>query len=413
MAERPSNDEKVPLPENRTRIRSGSVACIKVPEILDLLHAAFPTYEIILTPTKHACYFLPKSTAGHLDLNLSPTGDAENCLFSAVNTFDEASVEAVRRRVKAEDVAAVVIAPIGANLMAQLANPDQFLYKNSTDPVHTLLQELFEYNKLKTSRPKALVIAPAMNQSMWNSTLTDRNLSQLRKLYGPDLHIIPTVCKASMCGEVGFGCMAYPRSIVQQLEYILLHGSLIPNTEPDIIDIPTRLFAGVPSTSSQQPLVLNFRPSDSTAPLLYQGCLTRIENVTTAVGNPARDNFKTSVKVAVREATEGLGRQSLLDTEVFTDREEWTMWTKRTDPILHIVLRQWADILLLVDPSPDFVRTIVFGACDDLLSCIVRAWDFRHALFVVFTDSKRALFPIDLLAELQSACIPVIQTTTI
>ena len=31
----------------------------------------------------------------------------------------------------------------------------------------------------------------------------------------------------------------------------------------------------------------------------------------------------------------------------FTDEDEWTSWSKREDPVLHIELRKWADILLI------------------------------------------------------------------
>ncbi len=31
----------------------------------------------------------------------------------------------------------------------------------------------------------------------------------------------------------------------------------------------------------------------------------------------------------------------------FTDQDEWSSWSKRNDPVLHIELRKWADMLLI------------------------------------------------------------------
>lgn len=33
--------------------------------------------------------------------------------------------------------------------------------------------------------------------------------------------------------------------------------------------------------------------------------------------------------------------------QIYKDKDEWTAWNKRGDPILHIDLGKWADILLI------------------------------------------------------------------
>lgn len=33
--------------------------------------------------------------------------------------------------------------------------------------------------------------------------------------------------------------------------------------------------------------------------------------------------------------------------EFFSDADEWSMWKERGDPVLHIELRKWADLLLI------------------------------------------------------------------
>src|SRR5262249_16724495 len=43
------------------------------------------------------------------------------------------------------------------------------------------------------------------------------------------------------------------------------------------------------------------------------------------------------------------------------------LWNKRDDPVLHILLRQWADILVIINPSIQFLHGITNGICDTLL----------------------------------------------
>ena len=59
------------------------------------------------------------------------------------------------------------------------------------------------------------------------------------------------------------------------------------------------------------------------------------------------------------------------------DEDEWLDWKKVGDPVLHIELRRWADIMVIAPCSANTLAKMANGLCDDLLSCIVRAWDFN------------------------------------
>ncbi|XP_041442646.1 phosphopantothenoylcysteine decarboxylase [Xenopus laevis] len=63
-----------------------------------------------------------------------------------------------------------------------------------------------------------------------------------------------------------------------------------------------------------------------------------------------------------------------------SDQDEWTMWTKRSDPVLHIELRRWADLMLLAPLDANTLGKISSGICDNLLTCVVRAWDLQKPL---------------------------------
>ena len=61
---------------------------------------------------------------------------------------------------------------------------------------------------------------------------------------------------------------------------------------------------------------------------------------------------------------------------VYADESEWgpEPWT-RGAPILHIELRKWADLLVVAPLDANTLAKIVNGICDNLLTCVVRAWD--------------------------------------
>ncbi|KAJ8752059.1 hypothetical protein K2173_001086 [Erythroxylum novogranatense] len=70
------------------------------------------------------------------------------------------------------------------------------------------------------------------------------------------------------------------------------------------------------------------------------------------------------------------------DVIFYTDDDEWSSWNKIGDPVLHIELRRWADIMVIAPLSANTLAKIAGGLGDNLLTCIVRAWDYSKPLFV-------------------------------
>jgi len=60
-------------------------------------------------------------------------------------------------------------------------------------------------------------------------------------------------------------------------------------------------------------------------------------------------------------------------TLVWTDNDEWTGAFKIGDPILHIELRRWADIVLVAPCSANTLAKIAHGICDNLATSLMRA----------------------------------------
>lgn len=85
------------------------------------------------------------------------------------------------------------------------------------------------------------------------------------------------------------------------------------------------------------------------------------------------------------------------------DEDDWRSWQKVGDPVLHIELRRWADVLLLAPLSANTLAKAASGLCDNLLTCVVRAWDFKKPLLVgllsisIIPHIYYLLFPIFIL----------------
>lgn len=65
------------------------------------------------------------------------------------------------------------------------------------------------------------------------------------------------------------------------------------------------------------------------------------------------------------------------ETLVYTDEDEWSIWSKIGDPVLHIDLSLWADIVLVAPASADIIAKINAGISDTLLLSVLRAWNFK------------------------------------
>ncbi|GAB0099606.1 phosphopantothenoylcysteine decarboxylase [Sergentomyia squamirostris] len=82
-------------------------------------------------------------------------------------------------------------------------------------------------------------------------------------------------------------------------------------------------------------------------------------------------------------------------TPVFEDSDEWSSWKNRGDPVLHIELSKWADLILLAPLDANSLAKIASGLCDNLLLCILRAWEFsKPLLFCPAMNTKMWHHPI-------------------
>ncbi|AAR83487.1 CNPV141 HAL3-like domain protein [Canarypox virus] len=72
--------------------------------------------------------------------------------------------------------------------------------------------------------------------------------------------------------------------------------------------------------------------------------------------------------------------QKEIGIPIYTDKDEWNTWNKIHDPVLHIELRRWADMMLIAPLTANSLAKIANGICNNLLTCIVRAWNINKPL---------------------------------
>ena len=86
------------------------------------------------------------------------------------------------------------------------------------------------------------------------------------------------------------------------------------------------------------------------------------------------------VQVVATECAKHFLKDISMGAKIWSDENEWSMWNGRGDPVLHIELRKWADLLVISPLDANTLAKMAQGLCDNLLTCIVRAWDLDKPL---------------------------------
>ncbi len=161
---------------------SGGIAAYKAAEVLRALQTAGCIVRVAMT--QRACEFIQPLTFRALSGS-----------HVIVDDYATDNPDPIAHITFSQSVDLLLIAPATANILAKFANgvADDFLtstYLASTAPV---------------------LIAPAMNTTMWHHPATQRNLSRLRS---DGVHIIDPDEGEMACGTVGPGRLSQPEKIV-------------------------------------------------------------------------------------------------------------------------------------------------------------------------------------------------------
>lgn len=174
---------------------TGSIAAYKAAEIVRLFIAAGDEVSVIMTPA--ATKFVGELT--FRTLTRRPVG---------VEMFREAAEWKPEHIAFAERADVLLVAPCTANVIAKLA--------------HGLADDLLSCTALACTAP--LVIAPAMNEKMWDHPAVRRNVELLRERGA----VFVDVGSGDLaCGYQGRGRMAAPEGVVDTVRRVLADRSAI------------------------------------------------------------------------------------------------------------------------------------------------------------------------------------------
>ncbi|KZO97003.1 flavo protein [Calocera viscosa TUFC12733] len=101
------------------------------------------------------------------------------------------------------------------------------------------------------------------------------------------------------------------------------------------------------------------------APLIVQELLNYENTLVQVVSTKPSMHFFDAGKLEADNLAVGV--------KVWKDEDEWATWDRMGDPVLHIELRRWADVVLLAPCSANTLAKLAAGLCDNLLTSLLRA----------------------------------------
>lgn len=167
-------------------IVSGSIAAVKLPELIRLLQAK--QYAVTCVLTEGGAQFITPMALSVLSGNKVHT-----------NLWDAEAETQMGHIALSRAADLVVVAPASANILAKMAAG------LADDLASTLL--------LATDKP--VLVAPAMNVKMWEHPATKRNIAQLKK---DGVTVVEPASGMLACGEEGQGRMAELATLVAAIE---------------------------------------------------------------------------------------------------------------------------------------------------------------------------------------------------
>ncbi|MEO6655162.1 MAG: bifunctional phosphopantothenoylcysteine decarboxylase/phosphopantothenate--cysteine ligase CoaBC [Pyrinomonadaceae bacterium] len=163
---------------------TGGIAAYKAVEVLRSLQRA--GCEVSVAMTRHGCEFIRPLTFRSLTDS-----------HVIVDDYDPANPDPIAHINFSQNIDLLLVVPATANIIAKFANgiADDFLsstYLASTAPV---------------------LVAPAMNTTMWDSRATQRNVAQLK---ADGVHFVEPIAGELACKTIGTGKLEDVENIVKQ-----------------------------------------------------------------------------------------------------------------------------------------------------------------------------------------------------
>jgi phosphopantothenoylcysteine decarboxylase/phosphopantothenate--cysteine ligase len=307
---------------------TGGIAAYKAIEVLRGLQRA--GCDVRVAMTRHACEFIQPLTFRALSGS-----------YVIVDDYAPDNPDPIAHITFSQTIDLFVIAPATANTLAKLANgvADDFLtstYLACTAPV---------------------LVAPAMNTTMWQHPATQRNIQKLRH---DGVHIIDPDAGEMACGTIGPGRLSEPERIVAGALEILQSRSQRPSratiNQADLLGERILITAGATREAIDPVRFISNRSSGRMGFALAEVAQRRgakvviVAGVTTATP-PAEVELVTvnsaaEMHQAVREragdSTVFIAAAAVAD---YKPKQSATTKIKKSNPTFELTLERTADIL--------------------------------------------------------------------
>ncbi|KAG7718927.1 hypothetical protein KL949_002213 [Ogataea haglerorum] len=139
-----------------------------------------------------------------------------------------------------------------------------------------------------------------------------------------------------------------------------------------------------PTTSTD--VHLRLPQDDGKLHILFGACGSVSIKKTRLIINKLEQIYKDNVSIQLiltKAAEHFVSRGEFpANVQIWRDKDEWSVWNGRTDPVLHIELRRWADVLIIAPLSANTMSKIAMGLCDNLLTNVVRAWNTQYPIIL-------------------------------
>jgi phosphopantothenoylcysteine decarboxylase / phosphopantothenate---cysteine ligase len=329
-----------PIPKRVALGVCGGIAAYKAVEILRGLQKAGCTVRVAMT--KRACEFIQPLTFRAISGN-----------HVIVDDYAPDNPDPIAHITFSQTVDLLIVAPATANMIAKFARG--------------IADDFLSTTYLACSSP--VLVAPAMNTTMWQHPATQRNLDQLRR---DGVYIVEPDTGEMACGTFGPGRLNEPEQIVTQAVTIL--GSATNTQSRDLANERILITVGATREAIDPVRFISNRSSGRMGFALASAALQRGAAVTVVAGDTsvsAPDGFtilkaESAEEMSAAVQTEMPGKTVFIGAAAVVDYRPLQVADqkmKKTDSEITLSLRRTPDILSQVSTTrSEGVLVIGFAA---------------------------------------------------
>ncbi len=321
---------------------TGGIAAYKSAMLARLLVKS--NYDVRVIMTEGAKAFITPLTLQALTGNLVHT-----------SLLDESAEAGMGHIELAKWANIIIIAPASANTLARLSAG--------------MADDLLTTVCLATTAP--IILAPAMNQQMWQHPAVQANIKTLANL---NYEIIQPDSGVQACGDVGIGRLPEPESLLEQLEYFLAKIHIKESIGTQLCDKHVTITAGATVESIDPVRFLSNHSTGKMGFALAKACRNAGANVTLITGgkvnlatpyavnridvNSARDMLKVAQQCATRSDI-FIATAAVAD---YRTKEEAPQKIKKTQETMTLDLVKNPDILATISHDYPDIFMVGFAA---------------------------------------------------